>query len=259
MIEGVFWTPSYIFHDKQQLCCWDKNGPRWGIRVRPKKIKEEEGECCPGSLWGFWGEKSAVMVVLSFTDSLRLQLHMQADSAAQSHCSLNLSMKRGPPQQLTFCHRMLVVVSCCAYQLLWWPSCSAPKKIKNKLPFSPWGVIFCLLKGVFPFPSKGLLYFMLHTKFWSRATKTADITAWARVCPCSIPCGDHNNVLCFDGPPWQLTFWPQFNNFIHLLPPLISLGAAKENKGGRRWTFPWLTLRILRQKVSCCGGPLFHR
>ncbi len=42
-------------------------------------------------------EKSAVMVVLSFTDNLRLQSHMQADSAAQSHCSLKLSMKRGPP------------------------------------------------------------------------------------------------------------------------------------------------------------------
>ena len=54
-------------------------------------------------------EKSAVMVVLSFTDNLRLQSHMQADSAAQSHCSLKLSMKRGPPRQLTFCHRMLVV------------------------------------------------------------------------------------------------------------------------------------------------------
>ncbi len=24
--EGFFWTSSYIFHDKQQLPCWDKNG-----------------------------------------------------------------------------------------------------------------------------------------------------------------------------------------------------------------------------------------
>ncbi len=35
-------------------------------------------------------------------------------------------------------------------------------------------------------------------------------------------------MFCFDRPPQQLTFWPQFNGFVHLLPPLFSLDQAKK-------------------------------
>ncbi len=38
--------------------------------------------------------------------------------------------------------------------------------------------------------------------------------------------------------------------------PLAATAVPKENNRGRRWSLP--RLRILRQKVSCRGGPLFH-
>ena len=41
--------------------------------------------------------KSQLLWWSSFMDNLRLQSHMQSDSAGPLHCSLKLSMRRGPP------------------------------------------------------------------------------------------------------------------------------------------------------------------
>ncbi len=70
---------------------------------------------------------------------------MTADFLPQNACSE--SGHRSPSLSSFFA----AALSRTAYQLLWWPSRTTPKKIKDKLPFSPWGVILCLLKGVFHF------------------------------------------------------------------------------------------------------------
>ena len=63
MIEGGFWIPSYIFHDEQQLCRWDKNGKQntserfpflhnlWVLMIIQPSLHLEGLIICPCTYW----------------------------------------------------------------------------------------------------------------------------------------------------------------------------------------------------------------